>query len=81
MFVFSRSGEQTFQNRILQKLGRKFQFGIMTATIAVYPIGSLLLNGPLLNYSFPHFHKIDRNLPQYLQKIVDEVQIVLVKFN
>ncbi|VDN54952.1 unnamed protein product [Dracunculus medinensis] len=53
------------------KWGRIGKFGVLGATIVVYPIGTLLLNGPLLKYYFSWRYKTSSDLPEHLRAIVD----------
>ncbi|VDM48126.1 unnamed protein product [Toxocara canis] len=53
------------------KWGHRFRIGLLGATVVTYPIGTLLINGPLLNYTFPLRHKTSDDLPQRLKEIID----------
>ncbi|CAI5444874.1 unnamed protein product [Caenorhabditis angaria] len=53
------------------KIGRKARIGLLAATVVSYPIGSILINGPFVNLTFPKRYSIE-NLPTRLSKIADE---------
>ncbi|CAI2347865.1 unnamed protein product [Caenorhabditis sp. 36 PRJEB53466] len=53
------------------KVGRRARIGLLAATVVGYPIGSILINGPFVNLTFPRRHSID-NLPPRLVPIADQ---------
>ncbi|KAK0420613.1 hypothetical protein QR680_014792 [Steinernema hermaphroditum] len=56
---------------IASKWGRRFRIGLLGGTIIAYPIGSLIVNGPLLKYIFPRRHELDENIPAGLQNLIN----------
>lgn len=55
------------------KAGARFRLFLFGGTVAVYPIGIILCNGPLLKITFPWRHSVDYQLPDHLKKIINEV--------
>ncbi|CAD6185859.1 unnamed protein product [Caenorhabditis auriculariae] len=56
----------------LQKTpGRRFRIGLLAATVVTYPVGSILINGPLSKFTFPKRHSIEK-LPESLARLADQ---------
>ncbi|KAK5964835.1 hypothetical protein GCK32_004075 [Trichostrongylus colubriformis] len=53
------------------KAGRRLRIGLLGGTIIAYPLGSLLINGPLLNFTFPRRYSVEE-LPPRLKEIARE---------
>lgn len=62
------------------KEGSRFRMAIFGATVAVYPIGIVLINGPLLRFTFPCRHSVTYDLPDHLQERIDEVRMIKFKY-
>lgn len=50
-----------------------FRLVLLTAPVVVYPIGSILINGPFIGKTFKWRYAIEEKLPEHLKKIVDDV--------
>ena len=46
--------------------------GVLGGTIFLYPLGSLLVNGPLLKKVFPYTVRTDYDVPEHLHKLIEE---------
>lgn len=57
----------------MTKWGRRMRYSILGGTVLLFPVGSLVLNGPLLKKAFPYLHNVDYDLPDHLQKLMKEV--------
>uniref|UniRef100_A0A8R1I559 Transmembrane protein 177 n=1 Tax=Caenorhabditis japonica TaxID=281687 RepID=A0A8R1I559_CAEJA len=53
------------------KMGRRARIGLLAATVVGYPIGSILINGPFVNLTFPRRYSI-ADLPPHLVPIADQ---------
>ncbi|CAL2037331.1 unnamed protein product [Caenorhabditis brenneri] len=53
------------------KMGRRARIGLLAATVVGYPIGSILINGPFVNLTFPRRYSVE-DLPERLVPIADE---------
>ncbi|KAI6235198.1 hypothetical protein M3Y95_00025700 [Aphelenchoides besseyi] len=56
---------------IMSTWGRRTRIGLLTTTVVAYPIGTLLVNGPLLRFTFPKRTETDE-LPSHLRALVDD---------
>lgn len=70
--------QQFFSNaeklkRFLDTNTGKIMFLGLLAPVVAYPITSLFCFGPLIGTTFKLRYSVDRNLPEHLQKIIDEV--------
>ncbi|CAD5222217.1 unnamed protein product [Bursaphelenchus xylophilus] len=57
---------------ILSTWGRRFRIGTLAATVTVYPIYYLIVNGPLAKYRFKTKVDADSILPERLEKLVSK---------
>lgn len=53
------------------KAGRRLRIGLLGGTIIAYPLTSLLINGPLIDFTFVRRHSVEP-LPPRLKEIADE---------
>ncbi|KAF1761650.1 hypothetical protein GCK72_009906 [Caenorhabditis remanei] len=53
------------------KVGRRARIGLLAATVVGYPIGSILINGPFVNLTFPRRYSVE-SLPDRLVPLADE---------
>lgn len=62
------------------KNGFRFRILLLTAPVVGYPIGAFLVNGPFINKVFRWRYDLEEKLPEHLQKLFDEVCLVVFKF-
>ncbi|KAI6201646.1 hypothetical protein M3Y96_00864700 [Aphelenchoides besseyi] len=70
-FRSQKSFTETVDEWIMSTWGRRTRIGLLTTTVVAYPIGTLLVNGPLLRFTFPKRTETDE-LPSHLRSLVDE---------
>lgn len=70
---FSKKFNDWFEN---SRNGFLLQIGFLTAPVVVYPLGSIIVNGPLIGKAFKWRYEVDDEIPEHLQKLIDEVSFL-----
>uniref|UniRef100_A0AAF5D954 Transmembrane protein 144 n=2 Tax=Strongyloides stercoralis TaxID=6248 RepID=A0AAF5D954_STRER len=75
----SRTFKEKADDFIQSPNGTKFKILIFTGTIISYPLGALIMNGPLIKSTFPWRFNITYEIPKKLKELIDEEYHNLLK--
>ncbi|KAI6177701.1 hypothetical protein M3Y97_00936800 [Aphelenchoides bicaudatus] len=68
-------------NKFLKSYEKEITFFFLTVPVVIYPIGSLLTNGPFVSRTFKWRYDVEDNLPEHLQTLINEEYAHFLKNN